>query len=79
MGILAGWNYRNSPITLTTPTTPQGIVDIVAPWNYPFFTALNGLIPALLAGNAVCLTHRSTPLVGEAFQVCRGQSILQCL
>ncbi len=45
---------------------PQGIVFVVAPWNYPFMTAINTIAPALIAGNVVMLKHASqTPLVGE--------------
>ena len=28
---------------------------IVTPWNYPYRTSVNGVIPALMAGNAVAL------------------------
>ena len=45
---------------------PQGIVFVVAPWNYPFMTAINTIAPALIAGNVAMLKHASqTPLVGE--------------
>jgi acyl-CoA reductase-like NAD-dependent aldehyde dehydrogenase len=45
---------------------PQGVVLVVAPWNYPYMTAINTVAPALIAGNAVMLKHASqTPLVGE--------------
>ena len=45
---------------------PHGLVLVVAPWNYPFMTAINTVAPALIAGNAVMLKHASqTPLVGE--------------
>ena len=45
---------------------PHGVVLIVAPWNYPYMTAINTIAPALIAGNAVMLKHASqTPLVGE--------------
>lgn len=45
---------------------PQGTVLIVAPWNYPYMTAINTLAPALIAGNAVVLKHATqTLLVGE--------------
>jgi acyl-CoA reductase-like NAD-dependent aldehyde dehydrogenase len=48
---------------------PLGIVFVVAPWNYPFLTAVNSIVPALMAGNAVLLKHASqTLLVGERFQ-----------
>ena len=45
---------------------PHGAVLVVAPWNYPYMTAVNTVVPALIAGNAVFLKHASqTPLVGE--------------
>lgn len=45
---------------------PHGVVLIVAPWNYPYMTAINTVAPALIAGNSVILKHASqTPLVGE--------------
>ena len=45
---------------------PQGLVFVIAPWNYPYLTALNTIVPALVAGNAVILKHASqTILVGE--------------
>lgn len=47
---------------------PLGTVLVVAPWNYPYLTAVNTIIPALMAGNAVILKHASqTLLVGERF------------
>ncbi len=48
---------------------PLGIVLTVAPWNYPYLTAVNSVVPALMAGNAVILKHAAqTLLVGERFQ-----------
>ena len=45
---------------------PVGVVFIVAPWNYPYLTTINTLVPALIAGNTVILKHSSqTMLVGE--------------
>ncbi|MFT3972326.1 MAG: aldehyde dehydrogenase family protein [Amaricoccus sp.] len=45
---------------------PVGLVLVIAPWNYPFLTATNTIVPALIAGNAVVLKHASqTPLAGE--------------
>lgn len=45
---------------------PVGVVFIIAPWNYPFLTAINGIVPALIAGNSVVLKHASqTLLAGE--------------
>lgn len=47
---------------------PLGTVLVVAPWNYPYLTAVNAVIPALMAGNAVILKHATqTLLVGERF------------
>ena len=48
---------------------PLGVVFTVAPWNYPYLTAVNSIIPALMAGNCVVLKHaQSTLLVAERFQ-----------
>jgi acyl-CoA reductase-like NAD-dependent aldehyde dehydrogenase len=48
---------------------PVGIVLTVAPWNYPYLTAVNSVVPALMAGNAVILKHAAqTLLVGDRFQ-----------
>ncbi|MET0430314.1 MAG: aldehyde dehydrogenase family protein [Microvirga sp.] len=48
---------------------PAGLVLVVAPWNYPYLTAINTIVPALAAGNAVLLKHASqTVLAGERFQ-----------
>jgi len=48
---------------------PLGIVFTIAPWNYPYLTAVNSVVPALMAGNAVLLKHAAqTLLVGERFQ-----------
>ncbi len=45
---------------------PHGVVLVVAPWNYPWMTAINTVAPALIAGNAVILKHATqTLLVGE--------------
>ena len=45
---------------------PQGVVLVVAPWNYPYMTAINTIAPALIAGNSVVLKHASQSiLVGE--------------
>lgn len=47
---------------------PLGVVLVVAPWNYPYLTAINTITPALTAGNAVVLKHATqTVLAGERF------------
>jgi acyl-CoA reductase-like NAD-dependent aldehyde dehydrogenase len=45
---------------------PHGVVLVVAPWNYPYMTAINTVAPALMAGNTVILKHAAQTLkVGE--------------
>jgi acyl-CoA reductase-like NAD-dependent aldehyde dehydrogenase len=47
---------------------PLGVVFVIAPWNYPYLTAVNGVVPALMAGNAVILKPSAqTPLTAERF------------
>jgi acyl-CoA reductase-like NAD-dependent aldehyde dehydrogenase len=47
---------------------PVGVVFVVAPWNYPYLTAVNSIVPALMAGNTVILKHSAqTPLCAERF------------
>ncbi len=48
---------------------PLGLILVIAPWNYPLLTAVNSIVPALMAGNAVVLKHASqTLLAGERLQ-----------
>lgn len=43
-----------------------GVVFVIAPWNFPYLTAINAIMPAILAGNAVVLKHSAqTPLCAE--------------
>ncbi|MCI5076926.1 aldehyde dehydrogenase family protein [Oricola sp.] len=45
---------------------PHGVVFVIAPWNYPYLTAINTVAPALIAGNAVMIKHATqTLLAGE--------------
>ncbi len=45
---------------------PLGVVFVVAPWNFPYLTSVNAIMPAILAGNAVLLKHSAqTPLCAE--------------
>ena len=47
---------------------PLGLIFVLAPWNYPYLTSVNTIIPALLAGNSVILKHSSqTPLCAERY------------
>ncbi len=47
---------------------PLGVVMVIAPWNYPYLTAVNTIVPALMAGSTVILKHAAqTLLVGERF------------
>lgn len=50
-----------------------GVVFVIAPWNFPYLTAINAIMPAIMAGNSVLLKHSAqTPLcaerLAEAFQ-----------
>jgi acyl-CoA reductase-like NAD-dependent aldehyde dehydrogenase len=57
-------NFRRSIVR-----EPLGTILVIAPWNYPYLTAVNSVVPALMAGNAVILKHAAqTMLVGERFQ-----------
>jgi acyl-CoA reductase-like NAD-dependent aldehyde dehydrogenase len=47
---------------------PLGVVLVVAPWNYPWLTSVNAVVPAILGGNAVILKMaQQTPLVAERY------------
>ena len=47
---------------------PLGVVLVLAPWNYPYLTSVNTIVPAIIAGNAVVLKHSAqTPLVAERY------------
>jgi acyl-CoA reductase-like NAD-dependent aldehyde dehydrogenase len=47
---------------------PLGVVLVVAPWNYPWLTSVNAVVPAILAGNSVILKMAAqTPLVAERY------------
>src|SRR5438105_15320229 len=48
---------------------PLGVVLVLAPWNYPWLTSVNAVVPALLAGNTVLLKMaQQTPLVAERYR-----------
>jgi acyl-CoA reductase-like NAD-dependent aldehyde dehydrogenase len=47
---------------------PLGLVLVLSPWNYPYLTSVNTIVPALMAGNVVLLKHSDqTPLVAERY------------
>jgi acyl-CoA reductase-like NAD-dependent aldehyde dehydrogenase len=49
---------------------PLGRVFVIAPWNYPYLTAVNTVVPALMAGNVVMLkASAQTILTGDRFQM----------
>jgi acyl-CoA reductase-like NAD-dependent aldehyde dehydrogenase len=48
---------------------PLGVVLDLPAWNYPLLTAVNAVVPAVLAGNAVVVKHSPrSPLCGRHFQ-----------
>lgn len=42
---------------------PLGVVLSIAPWNYPYLTAVNSVVPAILSGNTVILRHAPQTLL----------------
>jgi acyl-CoA reductase-like NAD-dependent aldehyde dehydrogenase len=42
---------------------PVGTVLVVAPWNYPYLTSVNSIVPALLAGDTVILKHATQTIL----------------
>ena len=64
---LADIQLRDKPgFTRFIRREPLGISLVIAPWNYPYLTAVNAVVPSLLAGNAVLLKHSAqTPLCAE--------------
>jgi acyl-CoA reductase-like NAD-dependent aldehyde dehydrogenase len=48
---------------------PLGVVLVIAPWNYPYLTAVNAVVPGLIAGNAMIFKAAAqTLLTGDRFQ-----------
>jgi acyl-CoA reductase-like NAD-dependent aldehyde dehydrogenase len=74
MGRLAGAALADEPLppkdgfARFVRHEPLGVVLDIAAWNYPLLIAVNVIVPALLAGNAVLVKHaRLTPLCGGHF------------
>jgi len=42
---------------------PLGVVFVIAAWNYPYLIAVNSIVPALMAGNAVVLKHSAQTML----------------
>ena len=68
---------RDEPVEPTPRLTrfvrhePVGVVLDIAAWNYPLLIAVNVVVPAVLAGDAVLIKHAArTPLCAEAFERC---------
>ena len=52
---------------------PLGVAAVIAPWNFPVMLPLRGIVPGLIAGNAVIfkpseLSLRSGKLLAEVFE-----------
>ena len=63
------WPEAKPGFTRFVRREPLGLVFVIAPWNYPYLTAVNSIVPALAAGNVVLLKHSAqTPLCAERFQ-----------
>ncbi len=42
---------------------PVGVVLVISPWNYPYLTAINTVVPALTAGNTVMIKGSTQTLL----------------
>lgn len=64
-------NHEPTPIdgfTRYIAREPLGVVAVLSPWNYPFLTSVNAIVPALVAGNCVILKHAAqTPQVADRY------------
>ena len=50
---------------------PLGVILNLPAWNFPYMTALNAVLPAIIAGNTVVMKHSSqTALTAEHFADC---------
>lgn len=59
---------RKMGVTRFIRREPLGVVFTIAPWNYPYLTAVNSVIPAVMAGNTVLLKHSAQTLpIAERF------------
>ncbi|MCM4167673.1 Succinate semialdehyde dehydrogenase [NAD(P)+] Sad [Arenibacter antarcticus] len=59
---------KDNPDKRWVERVPIGVVSVLSPWNYPFLTSVNAIVPALMAGNVVILKHSfQTPLVAERY------------
>lgn len=83
---LADIDAREKPgFRLFIRREPVGVVLAIAPWNYPYLTAVNSIWPALAAGNSVVLKHaRQTALCGERLERLLAESglpedVFQCV
>jgi acyl-CoA reductase-like NAD-dependent aldehyde dehydrogenase len=47
---------------------PLGAILVLAPWNYPYLTSVNAIVPAIAAGNSAILKiSQQTPFVAARF------------
>ncbi|KIJ25567.1 hypothetical protein M422DRAFT_38634 [Sphaerobolus stellatus SS14] len=59
-------NYDNTGNKRSIQRVAHGVVLIIAPWNFPFLVMINGILPAIIAGNSVLLKPSpQTPLTAE--------------
>jgi len=64
---------NNKPVTRYIQREPLGVVFSIVPWNYPYLTAVNSIIPAIVAGNSVLMkpssqTAITAERIAEAFK-----------
>ena len=67
----------SAEITRIIRRVAHGTALVIAPWNFPYLTAINSIIPLLVSGNTVILKHASqTLLCAERFQQAFSQADL---
>jgi acyl-CoA reductase-like NAD-dependent aldehyde dehydrogenase len=67
---LASLDESDNEVQRRIDRVPLGVTLVIAPWNYPYLTAVNTIVPALLAGNSVILKPAGqTALTAKRFAV----------
>eukprot|EP00924_Labyrinthula_sp_SR-Ha-C_P009271 maker-scaffold_2-snap-gene-18.3-mRNA-1 protein AED:0.02 eAED:0.02 QI:61/1/1/1/1/1/4/75/494 len=71
---------QDAQFSKTVHKEAKGVVMSLAPWNYPLLTAVNSIVPALLCGNTVLLSHGPvTPLVSSRFKTALDEAVVKVL
>jgi succinylglutamic semialdehyde dehydrogenase len=58
-----GWKARSAPVAVRHK--PHGVLAVLGPYNFPRTFPIGTIVPALLAGNAVCQADREDAREGR--------------